>query len=195
MSRFRWALVVAFASTAAVLSLLISAGPAQALMLKLTLEELSAGADAIIVGTVGALTSQWNSNRTAIDTSVTVTVGEVLKGTLSQSRISVLIPGGNVEGVTQHVSDVPDFEPGECAVLFLKVLPSDKFGVYGLFQGKLPVVSNRVGYLSLDEFKQQISLTVSGRPMSRSPFARPGLASSGGPLITTVTPGSASAGA
>ena len=81
--------------------MLASPGMAQAWMLKLPLEVLSAGADSIIIGTVVEQNSYWNTGHSDIYTSVVISVEESLKGVAGRDKITLIIPGGKV-GDTQR---------------------------------------------------------------------------------------------
>ena len=97
----------------------ISAQNAEALMLELSAEELSAEADVVIVGSVENTESFWNDDQTNIYTSVEVKVVEVVEGTLDQEIVEIIAPGGEVDGITETVTNAPVFEVGEETLLFL----------------------------------------------------------------------------
>ena len=90
------------------------------------LEELSNGADSVIVGTVVERSSYWNDEHTGIYTSVVLSVEERFKGTASQDKITITLPGGEVDGIGEWVSEMPSFDQGEKAVVFLKKLPEEQ---------------------------------------------------------------------
>ena len=139
---------------------------AQALMLQLSLEELSDKADSIVMGTVESATAVWNEDRTAINTTVVVSVEEDYKNDRQQNTVSIVVPGGEVDGITQAVSDTPVFEPGERAVLFLNeksrpILPRGEiqpkiYELCGQFQGKLEVEGDKVRGTPLNIFGEGI---------------------------------------
>jgi hypothetical protein len=107
-----------------------------------SLEGLTNGADSIIVGTVVERSSYWNDEHTGIYTSVVLSVEERLKGTASQDKITVTLPGGEVDGMWEWVSDMPSFEQGEKAVVFLKKLSKEQ----------IPKVKDSKLQLSEDQF-------------------------------------------
>jgi hypothetical protein len=140
------------------LILMLSAEKVDALMLELSIEELTAKADSVIVGTVQSVASQWNDDQSAIYTTVTIATENVLKGTTVQDKITVIVPGGSIDGITQFVSETPAFVNGEEVLLFLENQPRTiiarhrfqlkQYGIYGNFQGKKKIIDDTVeGYL------------------------------------------------
>jgi hypothetical protein len=51
------------------------------------------------------------------------------------SRIRIRLPGGRVGGLTTRVEDVPQFQPGDEAVLFLEARPDGNYGVTAWAEG------------------------------------------------------------
>ncbi len=78
-----------------------------------------------------------------IDTAIDFQVTRVHKGR-DRGSITLMQPGGEAEGYTLAVPDLPEFEPGERAIVFL-----DATGVVGGWQGKLDIVGGRVPALGL----------------------------------------------
>ncbi len=140
------------------------AAPGSALMVKKSLEELTSGADSILIGEVKKIESQWNEEKTLIYTYVTISVSQYTKTLSSVKQVQEIIikmPGGEVGDIGLKVSDTPQFREGEEVFLFLrKKLPL--FSVAGLFQGKYTIEEGRVknGILGLevplDSFISQI---------------------------------------
>lgn len=94
-------------------------GEAFALGLQLDEAELKSGADKIITGEVIETGSHWNEQKDSIYTKVEVFVEETHKGDSKTEVVTVIVPGGEVEGISQFVSDAPEFAPGEKARLYL----------------------------------------------------------------------------
>jgi hypothetical protein len=144
----------------------IRAGDAQAIMLKISLDDLTTEADSIVIGTVEKSVSNWNEDRSAIYTTVTVSVEDDIKGEYSQNSVTIIVPGGEVDGITQTVSDTPSFETGEQAFFFLSdfpqtVLPRRQFSpkfyeLQGNFQGKLLIEDDAVEGLPLALFEEEL---------------------------------------
>ncbi len=141
-----------------------------------SLDALTDSASDIIIGTVSDLTSYWNEDRTAIFSSVRLSVDEVLKGT-PEDTITVTVPGGEVDGIGQWVSNTPGFTQNESAVVFLEREPELQFSqvafgtaqpaggsyqVTGRSRGKLAVVDGRVGDLTVEEFKAAVLQAIDG---------------------------------
>jgi hypothetical protein len=161
-----------FFSLAVILLLLILPGQAYALMVKLSLEELTLEADSIITGTVIDTESQWDASGGNIFTTVKIAVTDNIKGSDEPEYISIIIPGGQVGGITQIVSDTPHFEPGQEALLFLNQLPWYNlnlgstvprfFEMCGNFQGKLKIEGNRAGGFFKEELEEELSSFLEG---------------------------------
>ena len=117
-----------------------------------SLEELLDESDSIIAGTVESVNSYWHDDYNSIYSSVVVWVDDIFKGEDEREKITIVIPGGEVDGLRQFVSDMPLFEPGERAVIFLDktfdrsvpdwVTGNGTFSITGGFQGKLDIDDN-----------------------------------------------------
>ena len=128
------------------------AGDANALMLKMSFEELSSKSESIIVGKVNNIDSYWNEERTSIYTEVTISVEDNIKGEIKQGEITIITPGGEVDGITQYVSDSPTFKPGEEAVLFLNELPGQSFSTQQYQSGLYQVTGSSQGKIDISDF-------------------------------------------
>jgi hypothetical protein len=113
-------------------------GPALAsLVMALDLPELATRADGIVVGEIVSVESRWNRRRDRILTHVEVQVAESWKGQHRvASRITVVQPGGSLDGLSLHVHGTPAFAPGERAVLFLRGQDPSSLATLGMAQGK-----------------------------------------------------------
>ena len=111
---------------------------AYALLVKMSLEELSSKADSIIVGQVTDMRSQWEDRN--IFTYVTLSVEQYIKGA-GDSQVTIKTLGGTVGNLGQRVSDTPSFHIDERAVLFLR---DEFFRVVGWRQGKFSIIDGEV---------------------------------------------------
>ncbi len=165
MSKFR-PLRILIITLLTLLLVYLPASGAEALMVQLSIEELAEEADSVIIGTVVKSHSQWNNDRTSIYTTVIVTLENNLKGNPLPDRVTVIVPGGEVDGIMQIVSDTPFFEPGEEVILFLEELPQQillrksfqtkTHSVYGSFQGKKEIINNTVDGIPVEEVEEII---------------------------------------
>ncbi len=124
-----------------------------------TTEALARRSDVVAVGHVASLLAQWDENHSRIRTQVTIAVSENVKGTSSGSSFTLVVPGGEVDGVGEMYSDMPVFRKDEDVVVFARRTPQGTFRVEGGVEGKYtvvkdaatgtPMVSNR---LSVAEF-------------------------------------------
>jgi hypothetical protein len=101
-------------------------------LVRLSLDQLAAGSDAVARVNYADAESRWENG--SIWTITTVKVVETLKGDLP-SEISIRLPGGRVEHLTSTVEGTPKFNPGDDAVLFLKRSPAGGFTVAGWIEG------------------------------------------------------------
>lgn len=107
-------------------------------------DQLSQDADVIVVGKVGKLAAEWNADKSRIQTRVTITVSDVLKGNGATQTISVVVPGGEVGGVGEWYSHSPRFVNSEDVVVFAK---KDRRGVLRVAsgqQGKFTITKDEV---------------------------------------------------
>jgi hypothetical protein len=116
--------------------------PAGALVVRLSVEELTTEADQIVVGRVVALTSHLTAAGTSIETDVTIAVESALKGPGSQQLV-VTVPGGQVGDLQQWEGGVPNFLAGERVLLFLSESPTFGVGLAELWQGKYSLVGDQ----------------------------------------------------
>ncbi|HUP65219.1 MAG TPA: hypothetical protein VM557_08055 [Thermoanaerobaculia bacterium] len=82
-------------------------------------DEKVAVADAIVLGRVTATESQWDPQKRWIVTRTTFAVDRAIKGAPSQS-LTIVTPGGTVDGIRQETSGVPSFRKGDEQIVFVK---------------------------------------------------------------------------
>ena len=127
---------------------------------KLTIEQLAARANSILVGEVTNIAC-YQEGKGNIYTLVTLAVEQTIKGE-AEGEVVIRVPGGEVGGIVMMVTDTPSFRLGEGAVVFLDN-DEGTFTVVGGFQGKFPVdENNMVGDKSLTEFIDQIKAVLAG---------------------------------
>lgn len=121
--------------------------------------ELTRQADVIVVGRVADVRSSWNRDRSRIQTAVTVAVDRPLKGVPGGSSVTVLTPGGEVDGVGEYYSHTARFRKDEDVVVFARKAATGELRVTGGEQGKVAVRRDAVtgarmvaGDMTLDAF-------------------------------------------
>ena len=109
------------------------------------LDDLSAKAEVVVLGTVESTESAWSDDGRIIVTRVSVKVERPLKGG-PRARVLVETPGGKVGDLAMVASGAPVFHPGERVVLFLEPTGGaaakalgPRYGVVGWSQGRMIV--------------------------------------------------------
>ncbi len=87
---------------------------------RVSLEDIARQADVVAIGTVDRLRSEWNDNKSRIQTLVTIRVEQPLKGAPAGGELIVLVPGGEVDGVGEVYSHTDRFRQDEEVVVFAK---------------------------------------------------------------------------
>ncbi len=100
---------------------------------------LAGQSDVVVVGKVATLNSEWNANRTRIQTRVIVSVSQVLKGPGTATALTILTPGGEIDGVGELYSDMPTFKQDEDVLLFARKDSHGDLRVTSGQDGKLPL--------------------------------------------------------
>src|SRR5947207_8160562 len=70
-------------------------------------DALTKDADVIVVGKVGRVESAWADGKQRIETRVSVSVDETIKGAADGNALVVVVPGGEVDGVGEWYSHTP----------------------------------------------------------------------------------------
>lgn len=104
-------------------------------------DEKVENAASIVVGTCVAQRSQWDAGRNWILTYSTFRVDKTLKGVPAQ-EITIVTPGGTVDGITQEIIGVPRFQEGEEHALFVRQSQAGPTVAY-LEQGDYKVIVER----------------------------------------------------
>lgn len=126
--------------------ILLISSHACALVQPIPLEELVYSSDAIIVGRVISVSSQWDEEHKNIVSFAVVKSQMVLKGGLPPGLpIVVEYRGGIADGIEMMVSDEVKLSPDKEVVLFLRHSGDGLYRVNGRFQGKYPVLEDESG--------------------------------------------------
>ncbi len=130
-----------------------------AVAIQQTLKQLVDNSSDIVRGSVMEKESFWNEDKNYIFTRVTLQVEETLKGSQTvPSKVSVIIPGGEVGETGLGVEHAARFEVGEEVVVFLSPLDNSDFMVAAWEQGKYTVENGwiREKNVSYSQFKNDI---------------------------------------
>jgi len=142
-------------------------------MIKLSLKKLCLGADAIILGEIKEIQSQWSLDGSIILTIVTLQIHEILKGKIYTNQVLIQYPGGEVGDLALQVEDTPSFRMDEEVLVFLKFIKNVKdmkhspvialsifqpFSVFGAAQGKYSIdnygIAHKSGYTLIPKEKE-----------------------------------------
>jgi hypothetical protein len=121
-----------------------------ALMLESGVEDLTNKADSIVIGEVTDVKSEWNQERTAIYTYVTILVKEWVKGQSTDNTITIKQLGGKVGNIGMEVSECAKYAKGEEVLIFLESDRIQKIGankigrVVNMHQGKYSVEKDKI---------------------------------------------------
>ncbi len=121
----------------------------------MSLEQLARDADRILVGTVVLTQSAWNTERTAIFTTVRLRVDDAVKG-VRPREVVLRVEGGQVGDIAQSVSGGLSFAEGQQVVLFLKGT-----SVLGGPQGVYVAAGGEVGARALAAFLDEVRAAAS----------------------------------
>jgi hypothetical protein len=145
---------------------------AQAQLVQTSMERLTQESDAVVVGKVASLSSEWNETKTRIQTRVTIAVDQSVKGDASMTEMTIVIPGGEVGGIGEVYSHAPRFLRDEAVVVFAKKSSTGDYRVSNGSQGKFTVLkdelSNKLvvaGGSSLEEFTATIKTALQSQIM------------------------------
>ncbi len=103
-----------------------------------TVDDLARQADVIAVGKVTATRSGWDQSHNRIITSVTVNVGEYLKGN-EGNDLTITTLGGEVNGVGEWYSHTARFKTEEEVVVFANRDREGKLRIAGGEEGKMKI--------------------------------------------------------
>ncbi len=129
-----------------IFSVFLKVGAADALMLKLSTQELVSKADVIVHGFVVDKETFWAENPGAIETKVSIYVENRIKGAPGEI-VQVIVPGGIINGHFMFVTDFPDFRIGQEVVVFLDKSCSK---IVGQIQGKVTIKDGLVLEMMVD---------------------------------------------
>ena len=114
------------------IALFACAGACATTLVRLSLDQLAAGADAVARVRCLSVESRWDGG--SIWTITTAEVVEVMKGSPPR-QILIRLPGGRAGHFTASVDGTPKFHPGDDAVLFLSESRGGGYTVAGWVEG------------------------------------------------------------
>lgn len=147
-------------------TLMLGSANADAVLLRLSQEEMVEASSEVVRGRITSLKSEWTPDRKSIVTQVTLRVTEGWTGKLGAGADVVLtVDGGTIGGITVFVEHEPVFWDGEDVVLFLQPDKRGRLRVTGAEQGKLTVAGTLVVGLDhrprpFESFRNQVQETI-----------------------------------
>lgn len=136
------------------------------------MERLTQKSDAVVVGKVASLSSEWNETKTRIQTRVRISVDQTVKGDASMREMTLVIPGGEVGGIGEVYSHSPRFQRDEAVVVFATRNSTGEYRVSDGNQGKFTVLKDDLtsrlvvaGGSTLDEFTATIRTALQSQNM------------------------------
>ena len=106
---------------------------------ELTTEALAGQAEVVAVGKVSSLVPQWNEDHSRIFTRVTLSVDQYIKGGSAGQPLTLLVPGGEVDGVGELYSYTAVFQSDESVLVFAQKDREGNYRVSAGQQGKYTV--------------------------------------------------------
>lgn len=125
-------------SLAIAVLMLITSAECYSQVKKMSAKELTEESTAVLYGRCKSKKCEWNENRSAIYTYITIAPEEYIKGHLG-SEVVVIVPGGRVDDIVYEVSETPFFADDEEVVAFIWTNPKGKNLITGGFQGKMKI--------------------------------------------------------
>lgn len=149
-------------------AILLLTTPAQAMLVKMSVDEMAKTATHIVRGQVVSQQSAWNAERTTILTQVVIRVDENWKGNLQKNAtVTLTVQGGEVDGVGVMTEHAPRFHNAEKVLLFLDNDERGNLRVAQDEQGKYSVVESFVlnqlhTPIALEQFKADVFAAIPG---------------------------------
>ncbi len=104
------------------------------------IDRLARAADIVVAGRVSAARGEWTEDHARIQTRVTVVVDQTLKGGKPASgEITILVPGGEVDGVGELYTHMATFRENEEVLVFANRDAKGDLRVTSGMEGKLRI--------------------------------------------------------
>ena len=126
-------------------------------------QDLARRAEVVAVGKVSGLASQWNESHSRIFTRVTLSVDQYIKGGTAGQPLSIVVPGGEVDGVGEVYSHTATFRRDESVLVFAEKDRQGNYGVSAGREGKFSIRKDDVtgiamvgGNMTLEQFTASV---------------------------------------
>jgi hypothetical protein len=111
---------------------------------KVTTTELAQQSEVVARGSVRQLKSAWEGKKERIVTYVTIQVDEFIKGGGAEKTLTLVNPGGEVDGVGEMYTHMATFREGEDVIVFAQKDREGRLRVAGGQQGKFRLEKDKV---------------------------------------------------
>jgi hypothetical protein len=132
---------------AAIAALLLSGSLRAATFVPMSFSELVTASSTIVYGRVADVRGQWTTDRSGIESVVTLEVMTTLKGS-SASAVTFVVPGGQAGRFVNVLPGLPTFSAGDLAVVFLTSrgvrLPGPTGSSQGVFRAAMDSTTGAV---------------------------------------------------
>lgn len=132
-------------------------------------EDLVDSSVAVVEGTVTAVRSTWNEERTAIHTYSDVEIDRVVVGEAPRV-LTVRTAGGEADGIRIQAIGAPELRRDQRVLLFVRFEPDGSARITGYQQGQYTIVPGPQGRdMAISELRADTRLVEPGEPVERLP--------------------------
>ena len=83
-----------------------------------SIDRLAEQSDIVAVGRVERMESEWNADKSRIQTRVTLAVEQTIKGETPDASMTVLVAGGEIDGIGELYTHTVQFQKNEDVLVF-----------------------------------------------------------------------------
>lgn len=107
------------------------------------IKNLTKEADLILSGKITEKKSAWNESKSRIYTKAILHVDEQLKGKGNSTSVEISYLGGEIDGVGERYSHMPEFKENEEVLVFLKIDKMNNYKVLNGEEGKISIIRDK----------------------------------------------------
>jgi hypothetical protein len=110
---------------------------------QLSEQELVDDAEIICFGQVVDVKCEWNFEHTQIYTKINISIEDMIKGSINNESIELVVLGGTVGDTTLWIVDSPNYVKQQEVLMFLTKRYSPIYQVVGFNQGKMTIETDK----------------------------------------------------